>query len=315
MSVRILRAGLQTTIQAAPRRGLRHMGVPQSGPADPLSMALANHLVGNALLAPALEATLTGVDLEFETESWFAICGAESEARLSGREIDFFVTQHAEAGEELRIGAAAAGARVYLAVDGGFAGEDILGSESTYLPAAFGGHEGRALINGDQVLLRPTGGHLPRIETPPEFRPLVSDSWALRACHGADVGQLDTASRAMLFDTNFVVGNRADRMGLQLEGAPLGVSSAGRLPSAPVFPGCVQCPEHGMPFLLSVDAQTTGGYPRVAQVCRADRHLLGQLHPGSHLRLLERTPEEASRELLEKLDYWRGWLPGVETVI
>ena len=315
MSVRVLRAGLQTTIQASPRRGLRHMGVPQSGPADPLSMALANHLVGNALLAPALEATLTGADVEFETETWFAVSGAASEARLSGREIDLFVTQHAEAGEVLRIGAAPAGARVYLAVDGGFAGEAVLGSESTYLPAAIGGHEGRALTDGDQLLMLPTGGHLPEIVTPPEFRPPVSDSWAIRACHGADVDLLDAAGQAVLFDTNYVVGNRADRMGLQLEGPSLEVSSGGRLPSAPVFPGCVQCPEHGMPFLLSVDAQTTGGYPRVAQVCRADRHLLGQLRPGSHVRLLERTPTEARQELIEKIGYWRAWLPDVETVI
>ena len=70
-----------------------------------------------------------------------------------------------------------------------------------------------------------------------------------------------------------------------------------------------------MPFLLSVDAQTTGGYPRVAQVCRADRHLLGQLHPGSHVRFLERTPEQARADLVEKIGYWRAWLPGVEAVI
>ena len=315
MSIRILRAGLQTTIQATPRLGLRHLGVPQSGPADPLAMALANHLVGNSLLAPALEATLTGVELEFETETWFALAGAQSDARLHGRAIEFYVTQHAEAGQVLRIGAAEAGARVYVAVDGGFAGDDVLGSQSTYLPAAFGGHEGRALEDGDQLLMRPTGGHFPEIVTPPEFRPPISDSWALRCCDGGDLDKLDTSSRALLFDSNFVVGNRADRMGLQLEGPSIQPTSAGRLPSAPVFPGCVQCPENGTPFLLSVDAQTTGGYPRVAQVCRTDRHLLGQLHPGSHVRLLRRSPEEARKELLEKIDYWRAWLPGIETVI
>lgn len=315
MSIRILHAGLQTTIQAKPRIGLRHMGVPQSGPADPLSMALANHLVGNPLLAPALEATLSGPELEFETETWFAITGAPSESYLDGRQVDSFVTQHAEAGQVLRIGAATAGARIYLAVDGGFAGVDVLGSQSTYLPAALGGFEGRALKDGDQVPMLPTGGHLPEVETPPEFRPPVADSWALRACPGGDLDKLDSSSRRILFDSNFVVGNRADRMGLQLEGCVLQTASAGRMPSAAVFPGCVQCPENGMPFLLSVDAQTTGGYPRIAQVCRADRHLLGQLRPGSHLRLLERTPEEAHHELLEKIDYWGAWLPAIETVI
>jgi len=315
MSVRILRAGLQTTIQAAPRVGWRHMGVPRSGPADPLSMALANHLVGNSLLRPALEATLTGLDLEFETESWFAIAGAQSEARLSGKPIDFFVTQHAEAGQVLSIGAATAGVRVYLAVDGGFAADDLLGSQSTYLPAAFGGHEGRALKDGDQVLIRHTDGHLPELTTPREFRPPASDSWAIRACDGGDIDMLDADSRAVLFASNFSVGNRTDRMGLQLDGTSLGVSSGGRLASAPVFPGCVQCPEGGVPFVLSVDAQTTGGYPRVAQVVRADRHVLGQLRPGDHVRLLHRSPDEAVNDLHEKLDYWRAWLPHADAVI
>ncbi len=68
-------------------------------------------------------------------------------------------------------------------------------------------------------------------------------------------------------------------------------------------------------FVLLIDAQTTGGYPRVAQVARADRHLLGQLRPGDHVRLLERSPEQAIRDLREKLDYWRAWLPDIEVVI
>ena len=315
MSVRVLRGGLQTTIQATPRVGQRHMGVPRCGPADPLSMALANLLVRNPLQAPALEATLTGVDLEFETESWFAITGATSTASLHGRTIDLFATQHAEAGQVLRIGAAVAGARVYVAVDGGFAGDDVLGSQSTYLPAAFGGYEGRALAEGDQVPTRPTNGHIPKATIPPEFRPPMTNSWALRACHGGDIDRLEAQSSVDLFNTNFVVGNRADRMGLQLEGPLLETSSGGRLPSAPVFPGCVQCPENGTPFILGADAQTTGGYPRVAQICRADRHLLGQLRPGSHVRLLVRTPRQARDDLREKIDYWGACLPGVEAVI
>ena len=104
-------------------------------------------------------------------------------------------------------------------------------------------------------------------------------------------------------------------MGLQLEGPTLAISSGGRMPSAPVFPGTVQCPESGSPYVLSVDAGTVGGYPRVAQVARVDRHLLGQLRPGDHVRLLLREQQTAIDELRQKIDYWRAWLPDIDQLM
>ena len=315
MTVLVTRGGLQTTIQAAPRKGLRQFGVPASGPADALAMGLANHLVGNELLAPALETTLTGVGLRFEADGWFAVTGAPAEVTLNGTAIEAYTCYRARESDELQVDGAAAGARSYVALAGGLAADNILGSCATYLPAGLGGYNGKALEDGDRIDVLPFAKVPAEARTPDEFRPPVSASWALRACGGADVDTLSPASLAALFDTNFVVGNRADRMGLQLDGTRLEVTSGGKLPSAPVMPGCVQCPEDGTPFLLSVDAQTTGGYPRVAQVVRADRHLLGQLRPGAHLRFLERTAEQANRELREKHDYWRRWLPDVGRVI
>ena len=138
-------------------------------------------------------------------------------------------------------------------------------------------------------------------------------SWALRACYAAETPLL--ADRDRIFDTNFAVGNRADRMGMMLDGAKTDVLSDGRMSSAPVFPGTVQCPEDGRLFMLSVDAQTTGGYPRVAQIIRADRHLLGQIRPGDKVRLLWRDEQCAIDEFRAKLDYWRAWLPDIPRVI
>lgn len=315
MSLRITRPGLQATIQASPRTGLRHFGVPASGPADPLSMALANYLLGNPLLSAALEVTMTGIDLTFESDIAFAITGALSACALGGRPIEFHRPYQATAGDDLRLGAAQMGARAYIAVAGGLVVDEMLGSGSTYLPAELGGYQGRALEQGDCLQVRPPVQEMTIQATPEEYRALITGSWALRACDGIETGLLEEASRSALFDTNFAVGNRADRMGLQLQGKSLGVRSEGRLPSAPVFPGCVQCPEDGTPFLLSVDAQTTGGYPRVAQVARVDRHALGQIRAGDHVRLLRRTPEQATEELHEKLAYWRAWLPDIASVI
>ena len=315
MRFTVLKPGLQTTVQAGPRTGLRHLGVPAAGAADPLSLALANRLVGNPLLAPGLETTLNGVALGFQGEGLVAITGARAKARLNGERVKLHRTLAVAAGDELEIGPARLGARNYLAVAGGIDVEEVLGSASTYLPAGFGGLQGRALRGGDVVATGPAVGTPEMLKTPKEFRPLASNSWALRACYGAEVDLLSKESRFDLFDTNFSVGFRADRMGLQLEGARFEVTSGGRLASAPVFPGTIQCPEDGTPFLLSIDAQTIGGYPRVAQVARADRHLIGQLRPGNHVRLLWRDAESARDELLAKHNYWGEWLPGIRAVI
>jgi biotin-dependent carboxylase-like uncharacterized protein len=315
MTFTVLRPGLQTTVQAGPRRGLRHLGVPAAGAADPLSLALANRLVGNPLLAPGLETTLNGVSLGFESEGLVAITGARAKAWLNGERVKLHRTLPVAAGDELEIGPARLGARSYIAVAGGIDVAEVLGSKSTYLPAGFGGLQGRALRSGDVLATGPAAGTPKKLGTPKEFRPLASNSWALRACYGAEVDLLDKESRFDLFDTNFSVGFRADRMGLQLEGARFGVKSGGRLASAPVFPGTIQCPEDGIPFLLAIDAQTIGGYPRVAQVVRADRHLIGQLRPGDHLRLLWRDAASARDELLAKHDYWGKWLQGIRAVI
>ena len=315
MTIRVEKAGLQTTIQSRPRLGLRHMGVPSSGPADPLSMALANRLVGNSSFDSALETTLTGVTLKFTDETAAAITGATANCTLNGETVQQHAVIAAQTSDVLSIGSAVDGVRSYVAFAGGLLADEILGSASTYMTAEFGGHEGRALQADDVIATNPFHAEPGIAKTPREFRPPATNSWALRACHGAEIELLDKVSRSDLFDTNFSVGNRADRMGLQFEGIGFQVTSGGRLTSAPVFPGTIQCPEDGRPFLLSVDAQTIGGYPRVAQVARVDRHLIGQLRPGDHVRLLRRDAESARDELLAKHEYWRAWLPDVAGVI
>jgi biotin-dependent carboxylase-like uncharacterized protein len=315
MTIRLLKPGLQTTVQAGPRTGLRHLGVPASGAADPLSLALANRLVGNAWDAPGLETTLTGVSLRFEHDGYAAVTGAKAKVWLNGERVKRHRTLRVAAGNELTVDPAKAGARNYVAVAGGIDVKGVLGSASTYLPAGFGGYRGRALRADDLLAIGLPGDAPEIIRTPKRFRPRASTSWALRACHGAEIDRLNKESRFDLFDTNFTVGNRADRMGLELRGARFDVTSGGRLASAPVFPGTIQCPEDGRPFVLSIDAQTIGGYPRVAQIARLDRHLIGQLRPGDHVRLLWRDANSARDELLAKHDYWREWLPDIKAII
>ncbi len=315
MSLLITRAGLQSSIQAGPRIGQRHLGVPLCGPADPLSMALANHLLGNAVFAPALEVTLSGIEILFQVDSCFAISGAPCDVSLNGKGIELHRACAAKSGDELRIGSAKQGVRTYVAVGGGLVGDEFLGSVSTYMPAAFGGFEGRALRNYDRIEILRNEGMTSNMRTPVEFQPPATKASALRACIGSEFTSLSSADQDTLFDTNFSAGVRGDRMGIQLQGKAFKMASAGYLDSAPIFPGCVQCPTSGVPYLLSVDAQTTGGYAQLAQVARVDRHIIGQLRAGNHVRLLRRTPEQAAADLREKHDYWREWLADIESVI
>lgn len=313
MAITVLKPGLLSMLQSRPRAGLRHQGVPAGGAADPLSLALANRLVGNAWDAAAIEATLLGPTLRFEDECAFAITGALAASALNGNGIRHHEVLQARTGDELVVGATTAGARIYVAVAGGFAADYVLGSSSTNLQAAFGGLSGRALRAGDR--LEAASGDAAARQTPEKFRLPMPSQWTLRTCESAESALLDAAGHAALFDARWVVDRRADRMGIRLDGPPLRVASDGRMPSAGVIPGTVQCPGDGAPYLLGVDAGTVGGYPRVAQVARADRHLLGQLRPGDRVRLLHREPDDAVAELRAKVEYWREWLPEIAEIL
>lgn len=311
--IEVLKPGTLTTVQSRSRVGLRHRGIPAGGAADPLSLALANRPLGNRWDAPALEVTLMGPTLRFDKPCSVAVAGGDVPVELNGEPASCLESIEVRRGDVLVVGVIRSGARCYVAFAGGLDVSTVLGSAATNLQAGFGGVEGRGLVVGDQ--LSALGATTNPQSTPPRFRLIPGPSVALRTCESAESPQLAAESRERLFTSNWLVDQRADRMGIRLDGASLDVSSDGRMPSAAVFPGTVQCPEDGAPYLLSVDAGTVGGYPRIAQVARLDRHLLGQLRPGDRVRFMQISPDEAAAAMKAKHDYWREWLPEIEAII
>ena len=307
-SLAILDGGLQTTIQAGPRRGLRHLGVPSCGAADPVSLALANRLVGNSWDAPGLEVTLTGAAFRALTDLTIAVAGAPCEVVT-----DEATRVHHEAftlrpGALLRLGSATAGCRTYLALAGGVAAEALLGSVSTYLPAGLGGLEGRALREGDVLSVEDSAPPAGQIATPDALRQPFGRTWTLRAVLGPESDALNDAGSVVLFGEDWRADPASNRMGVRLKGPALSPSGGGRMDSAAALPGTVQLPPGGAPIILGVDGGTTGGYPRVAQVIRADRHLIGQIRPGAPVRLLRWSAEDADAVLAEKTMLLRRWV-------
>lgn len=303
----MLKAGLQATLQGAAREAARHLGVPASGAGDPVSLALANRLVGNGAFETGIEVLMGGLVIEARSAFSAGVAGAPVPLRLNGRDARLHETLQLSPGDRLELGHPPKGAASYIAVAGGIAAARFLGSVSTYLPARLGGHEGRALSDGDRLALK-AARQVPYIQTPDELRLVLTGSLALRAVAGSEFESLSEGSRKALFERVFSVSMQVSRMGARLEGTALDLASDGKMQSAPVFPGTLQCPEDGQPILIGCDGQTTGGYPRILQVARCDRHLIGQLRPGDRVRFLRRDPETAARELAAKAALLRGWI-------
>ena len=305
MTLRIMNAGPQATLQGNQRAGYRYSGIPSSGPADPVSHAIANHLVGNHASTTGIEITYGPFSVEFQASAAIALTGAVAPTSLNGRVVSFHETLFVKQGDFLEVGRPDHGLRTYLAISGGVVGDEFLESESTYIPAGLGGFDGRALRSGDVVETSPRTK--PRRETTPETLQFpLGNSFALRASEGPDY----TGDCTHLWTEQYKATRRASRIGIELDGAFPKIHSIANLPSAGIFPGALQLPPQGRGFLLLPDCQTTGGYPHILQVNRSDRHLLGQIRPGDSILFLHRTREQAADDLIKKQKLIASWIGG-----
>jgi antagonist of KipI len=285
MSIKVLRPGLLTTIQDHGRHGFQRVGLCPGGAMDPVALALANALVGNPPDEAALEVTVIGPELLFERDTLVAVCGAEFDGFPHNRPV------LAAAGTRFNVGRAARGARAYIAVAGGFAVEPVLGSRSTYLPGHFGGFQGRALKHGDVLplrdsaaakrfaSLRKTRDGTVKWSVPPGTLP-DREPILVHVIEGQHFASFDSNSQRAFFDTVWRVAPDSNRMGFRLSGPPLGRPQADEILSGPTCLGSVQVPPSGVPIALMADHQTTGGYPRIAEIASADVARLAQLAPG-----------------------------------
>jgi antagonist of KipI len=314
MTIRVLRPGLFTTVQDAGRHGLQHLGLCPGGAMDPVALALANALVGNAPDEAVLETTVIGPELEFERDTLVAVCGAEFRGAFPHNRPVL-----APAGSKYNVGRAVRGARAYVAVAGGFALEPVLGSRSTYLPGGFGGLEGRALRHGDTLPLHPdsvalsrerfqklkkTEDRTVRWSAPPltlaDREPIV-----VHVIEGQHFDLFDAASQRAFFDTVWRIAPESNRMGFRLEGPRLVREMGDEILSGPTALGTVQVPSGGTPIALMADHQTTGGYPQIAGIVSADVPRLAQMAPGGKVHFARCSLQDAAelrRHLNERLE-------------
>ncbi|MDH6591239.1 biotin-dependent carboxylase-like uncharacterized protein [Variovorax sp. TBS-050B] len=303
MTMLVLKPGMQASVQDLGRHGHRRLGVCPGGALDALALTLANRLVGNADGAAGLEIAMGGCELRFETDTRIALTGDGFGATLDGTPVWPCWSMPVAAGQTLRLaganpaGAGKAGLRSWLAVAGGIDVPPVLGSRSTDLKAGFGGHEGRALRKGDRLPLgaaaldaaqlarRPFGLRGPAWD---DAAPHADDgAIALRVLPGPEFEQFTAASQALLWRERWRITPQSNRMGSRLAGAELQRARNIDMLSSGVIPGTIQVPPSGQPIILMGDAQTTGGYPRIGVVIRADLWKLAQAPLDGRLRLVQ----------------------------
>jgi antagonist of KipI len=267
--IRVLSPGFLSTCQDLGRHGYAHLGISASGAADALSLRWGNLLVGNPEGAAALEMTLVGGAFEFCAPATIALTGSEFTA-----DVPWCDAFDVKAGDTLRIGPTKSGARCYLCVRGGLCVPPVLGSSSTHVLTAMGGCGGRGLRKGDTLQIgclavRPVRrGHFP----------LPVRRNAIRLTDGPQRSWFTSG----MDGTVYRVAEDSNRMGLRLEGPKL--EATRELLTEGVSLGAIQVPREGQPIITFVEHQTTGGYPKIANVISADLPGVGQLRPRDEVR-------------------------------
>ena len=302
MPIRVKNPGMFSTLQDLGRYGYTHLGISPAGAADRLSLRIANLLVGNPENAPALEMTLLGATLEFEERRIVALAGADCDAKVGTSPIRLGEAVEVPAGGVLKCGGMKTGARSYLAVQGGFAVPAVMGSTATDVRGRFGGFEGRRLKAGDILPVQNERSARAR-RLKPGALDAVSRHDAVRLTRGAQQEWFAAETFEVLFSSPYSISDQSDRTGLRLKGEALRPREQSQLLTDGIPLGGMQVPQDGQPIILFVDQQTTGGYPKIANVIMADMHHVGQLRPHEQVRFHEVSIAQAIT-LLKEQERW-----------
>lgn len=303
--IKVLKPGLNTTIQDEGRIGFYEIGMPPSGALDSYSYSVANYLVGNQQGAACLEMTYTGASLEFDDSYLISITGANMTPKLNSEDVPMWTTLRVSPGDKLTFSFGKDGARTYLAISGGIDVPKVLNSRSTYVLSGIGGHEGRKLIQGDELRVGKESKNSIKEGTtiPEEYRLNIQARKEIRIIDGMFSYRITDQSKEILTEAIWKITPDSNRVGYRIQGGvlefidriqPFGAgSSLSNVVEAGYPIGCIQVPDGAEPIILLKDAVTCGGYPTVATVISTDLNILGQLKVNDDIKFKYVTIEEA----------------------
>lgn len=283
--IKVIKPGFQTTVQDLGRIGYSHFGISLSGAADQVALRIGNMLVGNDQNATALELTLVGGEFEFQESTQISITGSNFQPRHDNKEVPMWTTLNVKAGQILSFQNTLDGARCYLCISGGFAVPKILGSASTHLLTSLGGLNGRPLIKGDSLTYdssRNINENYYRLK-----KEVINKLYCNKEVYvtkGPQINCFSYDSINIFTSSYFIIREDSNRMGLRLTGPKIERLKQDDIITEGVSLGAIQISYDAQPIILFVEHQTTGGYPKIANVISADHHRLGQLKPRDEIK-------------------------------
>ena len=281
MGIKIIKAGLLTTIQDMGRYGYQETGMSVSGVMDTRSTSLANILVGNEENEAVLEVTMMGPTIEFTADNMIAVTGGDLGAKLDGADLPRYEAVLVKAGQTLSFAMPKTGARAYVAFAGGLNVPVVMGSKSTNLKSKIGGFEGRKLEAGDEIGFTAPKTSLPNMEKRklqvPDFS---AKEHVIRVVLGPQDDCFPQSSIDTFYNSVYTISNEYDRMGCRMQGPVIKHKVGGDIITDGISFGAVQVPSHGNPIVMMADHQTTGGYTKIGNVISVDLPILAQSMPG-----------------------------------
>ena len=302
MSLEVVRAGLLDTIQDGGRFGYQHLGINPNGVMDKLAMHIANALVGNAYNEAVIEMAFPAAIFIFNNACLIALSGADFGATINGRSIPINHPIAIPSKSELKFTKNNSSSFSYLAVQHGFEIQQWLNSASTNLKATVGGCKGSALKKGDFISFKQNRFTFSEASVFP-WSPIVSfynEPQLIHCIKGVEFDWLAKTSQKKLLKNSFVIITRSDRMGYCFQSEALVKLKDTELLSTAVQFGTVQLLPSGQLICLMADHQTTGGYPRVAQVIQSDLPKLAQRKPNESITFKFVSLKEAEDRLVKQ---------------
>ena len=278
---RVVHAGPFITVQDQGRMHLMRYGIPQSGPMDRKSFAIANAALGNDMNTPTLEISMGGLTLEcVEGSVTLAIVGGGFMVQLGDEKFGSWQCVTIQQGQRLAIKPGPWGCWTYLAFAGHLQAENWFGSLATHSQSGFGG---KKLVSGDEIIIQSAEIREDRVGDIP------CPVWArarheVRVVLGPQDRFFDEAALHALLHQRFQLTDAYDRMGVRLRGPRLIPKEALSIPSEAILRGSIQVAGDGTATVLLADHQTTGGYPKIATIMTDDTDGFTQLRPHDGIR-------------------------------
>ncbi|MDP1713190.1 MAG: biotin-dependent carboxyltransferase family protein [Anaerolineales bacterium] len=297
------------TFQDCGRPGWQSYGVPVSGPMDWFAHRVANSLINNPSDAPVIEIGLGEAIFRAKRDCVLAVAGAGFEVANYIWTFPLWTSFYVRAGWHVQVKKISGGNWAYLAIAGGFETPSILGSRSTYLRGGLGS----AIRTGDILEAGKPANELSKLAArnfPVEKYLNYSQSPVIEVIPGPQTDRFTEDGIQTFYRNEYTLSNSFDRMGYRLDGKPISHLAGADLISEGMTMGSVQIPANGQPIVMMADAPTTGGYPKIANVIRADLPLLAQCEAGvSKIRFRETTVEKAQEKLRKTIRSRSGLQP------